>query len=269
MIGVFDSGVGGLSVLYAIKRKTPQVDVVYFGDTENAPYGPKSKREIVSLIAMALRRLHSLGCKEVVAACNSASVSVASVPIDLLRLKVFDVVEMVGPTIEGLRRMPHPVVILGTQATERSGIYQEACKEVGISAKVIAVPELAGLIEKGALREEIKPVVARAVVESITAGAKTISLSCTHFPFVRSLIEECISEAGAPMGIFDPSDAVAGEVSTRFITEGEGLPAQAGKLRFLISKESSVFRKYVQDLFGNTPYAIEIAAPIYHSLKSI
>lgn len=263
MIGIFDSGVGGLSVLHAIKKKAPYAGIIYFGDTENAPYGPKSKREIASLIAMALRRLHALGCKQIVAACNSASVSVASVPIDLLRLKVFDVVEMVGPTIEGLRRLPHPVAILGTQATERSHIYQEACTKEDIEAWVVAVPELAELIEKGAPRGEIKAVVARAVEESICAEVKTLSLSCTHFPFVRGLFEECISEAKASMVIFDPSDAVAGEVTTRFMTGGEG------ELYFLLSKESPVFRKYAHDLFGDTPYTIEIAAPIYHSLKSI
>lgn len=275
MIGVFDSGVGGLSVLSALRKKAPRADVVYFGDTENAPYGPKSKREIANLIGAALRRLHAAGATQIISACNSASVSVMSEPIDLLRLGVFDVIEMVDPTVSALSSRKKKVVALATRATEKSGIYQEAFKKAGIAGEVIAVPSLAGLIERGTAREEVKPVVARAVEEALHRGAEILSLSCTHFPFVRSAFEEVLREKGSSVEIFDPAESVAEEALRRFDTKGEGLPpacagmAQAGKLLFFISKESPVFRSYAEKLFSDSPFSIEIAPSIYWSLKTV
>lgn len=261
MIGIFDSGVGGLSVLRAIREKAPRADVIYFGDTENAPYGTKSRREISHLIAMALRRLHALGCTDIVAACNSASVSVASIPIDLLRLNVFNVIEMVEPTIEGLKKLPHPVAIVGTQATKESGIYQNALKEAAVTGQVIAIPELAGLIEKGAPQEEIKPHIEKGVAEALSHGAKTLSLSCTHFPFVQGLFEDCLTET--EVILFNPAEDVAAEATRRFGTDG------TGALHFLMSRDSGVFRKYVADLCGDVHYTIAVAKPIYYALKTI
>lgn len=269
MIGIFDSGVGGLSVLQAIRKKAPQADVVYFGDTANAPYGPKNKQEIAHLIGMALRYLHAAGCTQIVSACNSASVSVHAVPIDLLRLNVFDVIEMVGPTVAALAPRKKKIAVLGTEATIRSGIYQEAFKKVGCDIVPITVPALAGLIEAGASRAQIKMSVEEAAAKMIDRGAEIISLSCTHYPFVSEIFAECLKEQGSDIELFDPADAVAQEVANRFDVVGEGLPAQAGKLRFVVSKESPVFSKYVEQLFSGADYSIEVAPPVYHVLKTV
>lgn len=262
MIGVFDSGVGGLSVLRALRQKLPQADFVYFGDTENAPYGEKSAREIGDLIAMALQRLASEGATDIVSACNSASVSVHSVPIDLLRIGKFNIVEMVLPTVGALAPLGKKIALLGTTATIRSRIYQEAFQDRGVEITAIAVPELAGRIEAGASREEMFPIIDAALRRAVEVGAEIISLSCTHYPFVKEMFEESLARAGSKVVVFDPAEAVAGEVEARFSGEGEG------RLRFLISKDSSVFRNYVEKLFRDAPHTVEVAGSIYWSLKT-
>ena len=263
MIGIFDSGIGGLSVLKEIRAKAPQADIVYFGDTENAPYGDKGAGDIRRLIAMALRRLHAAGATHIVSACNSASVPILSLPIDLLRLRLFDVVEMIGPTVEALAPRQKKIVLFGTHATVNSGLYQRAFRDKGVHIEAIAIPPLAGLIEKGASREDLYPIVREAVREAVAKNAGIISLSCTHYPFVRELFEKSLREEQSTADIFDPASAVAREVLKRFPIQGEGT------LRFLVSKKSSVFDSYVEALFKTTPHTIEQAGSIYWSLKTV
>lgn len=264
MIGIFDSGIGGLSVLKAVREKLPHADIVYFGDTENAPYGNKSAKEIASLLAMALRRLYAAGARDIVSACNSASVSVHSIPIDLLRMRVFEVVEMVEPTVEALAaRGGKKIALFGTQATIRSRIYQDAFKQKGISIETVAIPELAGLVERGASEEELRPVVCVAVEEALAKGGKILSLSCTHYPFAKHLFEACVREEGSDAEVFDPAESVAAEAVRRFKNEGEG------SLRFLVSKESPAFTAQVERLFGKTGYTIEPAGSIYWALGKL
>ena len=263
MIGMFDSGIGGLSVFRALRTLAPHVYVVYFGDTENAPYGEKSSREIATLVSMALRRLHAQGATNIINACNSASVSALSELIDLLRLNVFDVVEMVGPTVSTLAPLQKKIVLFGTPATIQAGLYQRAFEELGITIDTVAIPPLADLIEKGASAEEIRPVVERAVKEAVERGAEIISFSCTHYPFVKNLFEDALQKEKSAAVLFDPAEAVAQEAARRFGMEGNGT------LRFLVSKESPIFESHVERLFGSAPYSIDPAGPIYWALKTI
>jgi glutamate racemase len=262
MIGVFDSGIGGLSVLSAIRKKMPEADIIYFGDTENAPYGNKSAREIGELISMALRRLAKEGATDIVSACNSASVSVHSLPLDLLRIHKFNIVEMVGPTVETLAKGNKKIALVGTLATIHSGIYQQAFKERGITITTIPIPPLAGLIEKGASQEEMQQVIDVSVQEALASGAEIISLSCTHFPFVRDLFELALKINGSDAYIFDPAESVASEVASRFSKEG------TGTLRLLVSKKSPVFEQHAAKLFGPS-LTVEEAGSIYWALKAV
>lgn len=263
MIGMFDSGIGGLTVLRALRQVAPQVDVVYFGDTENAPYGEKSQREISECISMALRRLHAEGTTNIINACNSASVLALAHPVDLLRLNIFSVVEMVGPTVQALVPLKKRIVLLGTRATINARLYQEAFRERGVIIETVAIPELAGCVERGVSADVMRPLIERAVREAVEKKAEIISLSCTHYPFVRGLFEEAIQSGGGDASLFDPAEFVATEALRRFGNKGEG------RLRFLLSQDSAVFRNYVHALFGDMPHTIEEAGSIYWSLKTI
>src|SRR5687767_11474091 len=103
MIGVFDSGSGGLSVLLEIRKRLPSVDVVYLGDIKNAPYGSKTREELGALTVMAVSRLLNEGADFIVSACNSVSASIVLPMLEILGVKPFEIVEMVGPTVKGLK----------------------------------------------------------------------------------------------------------------------------------------------------------------------
>ena len=309
MIGVFDSGSGGLTVLRALRVRMPRADFVYFGDTEHAPYGNKSMREISELVAMSLLRLRAAGATSIVNACNTASVAIHDALMDLLRINVFTIVGMVEPTVEALAARGGRAVIFCTRATADSGVYQEECKKRGVEAEVIALSALAGLIEKGAGKEEMKAAV-REGIQSISPGNKpfaaphprplpgmgewvaakpslnsssspipgrgcptgqvrgvgitTISLSCTHFPLIKDIFEECVREVGSEAEVFDPAEAVAERVARAFAAEAEG----SGAVRFLISAPSLVFEREVAALFPNEKHAIELSGSIYWALKA-
>ena len=124
------------------------------------------------------------------------------------------------------------------------------------------MPELAGLIEAGASRDMLLPVVRSVAGKIAEKGTEIVSLSCTHFPFVQDLFEECLRETGSSAVIFDPAEAVATEVAAQFPINGQGT------LRFLVSKETPVFAAHVERLFGGTPYTIEPAGSIYWALKN-
>ena len=279
MIGVFDSGSGGLTVLRALRARMPRADFVYFGDTEHAPYGNKSMREISELVAMVLLRLRAAGATNIVNACNTASVAIHNALLDLLRINVFTIVGMVEPTVEALAARGGKAVVFCTRATADSGVYQEECAKLGVEAEVIALPTLAGLIEKGAGREEMKAAVREGITlalfgrhpspqssprEGRGGNPLTISLSCTHFPLIKDIFEECVREAGSDAEVFDPAEAVAERVAREFAAEAEG----SGAVRFLISAPSPVFEREVAALFPNEKHTIELSGSIYWALKA-
>jgi len=262
MIGIFDSGVGGLTVLRALRARMPDADFVYFGDTENAPYGNKSRREIAELVAMALLRLRAAGATDIVNACNTASAAIHDALLDLLRINVFSVVGMLEPTVEALVERHKQTAIFCTRATGDSGIYQKQCAARGVRADVIVVPTLAGLIERGAPDDELLSVVRPAVQDAVARGAEVLSLSCTHFPLVRDMFEACLREDGSAAGVFDPADAVAAEAARVFSSDG------AGSLRFMVSGPAEVFAQRVAELFPDLPHRVEDAGSIYWALKA-
>src|ERR1700691_5454183 len=125
MIGVFDSGAGGLTVLRAIKEEMPSSDIVYFGDIKHAPYGERSRKELSELTIAAIRLLQARGATSIVSACNSVSASLAVSLYDALDLAPDRLIEMVGPTVSALRDV-EGILLAATPATNESGIYQNA-----------------------------------------------------------------------------------------------------------------------------------------------
>ena len=263
MIGIFDSGVGGLSVLRQLKKKAPQANVVYFGDTENAPYGTKSQKELANLTSMALRRLLSVGATDIISACNSVSVSVMFSRIDLLRIKLFDMVEMVQPSVSALAPSGKKILVFGTLATTNSGLYQQAFEKAGVKIDALPIPELAGAIERDDPSEIIEAIVSEAVSQALKYHPEIIALCCTHYPFVMDVFKKCVDEQGSKAVIFDPAFAVVDEVLKRFNTKGGGF------LRFLVSKDTPVFRRYVEDYFGSYPHSIEVSDSIVAILNTV
>lgn len=254
MIGLFDSGSGGLSVLSEIRKLMPEVDVVYLGDIANAPYGSKTREELGALTGAAISRLLSEGATKIVSACNSVSASIVLPMLSILSIKPFDMVEMVGPTVKSLKDEKRKILLVATPATIESGIYQQGFRSVGIEIATLPIPDLAGMIEFGASEKKIEAIIRRHLTDRTDGTNETnerelLVLGCTHYPLARNIFEKVL--AGKDVEIYDPAVAVANEVKARMDEKGEG------KLRFLITKDSAIFRGRVERLFGKSNTIIE------------
>jgi len=227
-IGVFDSGVGGLTVLKALREKLPHEDMIYLGDTARLPYGTKSPASISRYACQATRLLQERNIKMLVVACNTAS----AVALDALREQMdpLPVIGVVGPGASAAvaARPGGRHLVLATEATVRLGAYQRAILELDPVATVqeLACEMLVSLAEEGWSDGAIADaIVARYIDELGDSAADTDSviLGCTHFPLLR----------GPIAGAFDASVAVIDSASTTAsvaseMLESSGLANDAG-----------------------------------------
>lgn len=251
MIGIFDSGSGGLTVLASVRKRLPSMDVVYFGDLKHAPYGGKSREELTVRTIAAIQILAHEKATSILSACNSLSASLAVSLFDAMALPPERLIEMVGPTVAQFRESRERILICATEATIRSEIYQNAFKMIGKEIGVLALPALAGAIEAGAPDEEIEKIIREAFSTVSLDAFDTVVLSCTHYPLVQSLFEKVIDGVCT---VVNPAEAVAVRVEKQWWPRESG----NGSLRFLISKESATFRAIVQRFFPNDEYSIEV-----------
>jgi glutamate racemase len=208
MIGIFDSGIGGLTVVREVLEKLPQYRIVYFGDTARSPYGTKSQKTIIEYSIEDTEFLLSQGAKVIIVACNSAS----SVAYETLKQR-FDVpvFEVIQPAVDktlGLTRKQR-VGVIGTRATIGSGIYERLLKErrSGIEVFSQACPLLVPLVEEGWLkRPETKRIVRKYLFPLKMKQIDTLVLGCTHYPLLKPLIEP---KMGKRVQVIDSSQEVA------------------------------------------------------------
>lgn len=236
MIGVFDSGVGGLTVYRAIRSYAPKADIIYLGDTKHAPYGNKTKDEVKELAKENIKKLLDEGATEIVSACNSISISLDGPLLDASGLSSKEIIEMVGPTVQDIKQREEQVVLLcATQITIDSGVYQEKLSAVGKKVIELPLPDLVSYIESGKSEEEIKKLLEKYKGEKDVSSAEIVLLGCTHFPLVQNLFEEVF---GLPA--YNPAFAVAKEVLAKFNCDGEG------KEKILFSKETRQTQEYTK-----------------------
>ncbi len=237
MIGMFDSGSGGLTVLRAIRRKMPNVGVIYFGDIANAPYGGKSQRELAELTRRGIELLISKGATALVSACNSVSASVLASEAEGMPF-----IEMSLPMAGYLKKYEGKrFLLMATPATIASGLYTKALQG-NISLDSLPIFELAGAIEFGHSEDEIKEILNRAFVLRKGESYDGLILGCTHYPLVRELIEEVSIKYFGNLHIIDPAYPVAEAVE-------DTLNPSDGSLTFLISQPSDAFEKRVKEMF--------------------
>lgn len=238
MIGIFDSGSGGLSVLAALRRRAPTADVVYFGDIANNPYGTRSENELAALVENGLKRLADYGATEVIAACNSISYSILAGATGHERL-----IEMTRPAARMMRRYAgERVLLLATPATVASGIYKEALWSI-VTLDELPVPALAGAIEREKSSAEISAIIRDALESRKGNVYDKILLGCTHYPLVENEIASIAKAVFPGAQLLDPADAVAEEAVQRFAHEG------SRSIQFLVSADSHGFRNRIAPMF--------------------
>lgn len=213
MIGIFDSGLGGISVWQALYDALPHESLMYLGDGARCPYGSRSREEVLQFTCEAVERLLSEGCKMIVVACNTAT----AVAIKYLREK-YPNVPFVGlePAVKPAALTTKSGVI-GVLATERSlcgDHFLRAEEKYGAEVKILkGVGE--GFVEAVEHNEEHTPetaeLVRKAVAPLVAEGADKIVLGCTHYPFLRELIEREVEGRG--IDVIDSGEAVARRVA--------------------------------------------------------
>ena len=242
MIGIFDSGSGGLTVLRAMRDRLASPDVLYFGDIKNAPYGSKSHEELSQLTIEAIAFLRSRGARSIVSACNSVSASLAVSLFDTLEIDSLRLIEMVGPTVGAFRNSKKRILLTATPATVKSGIYRNGFRMIGKDIFEVSIPDLAGAIEFGADEAALERKI-REVFGGIQPNDfDVLILACTHYPLILPIFQKVL---GTSLPILDPALIVADKV------ERELWPREAGNgtTHFVISKDSGHFRNLVLRLF--------------------
>ncbi len=249
MIGVFDSGVGGMTVARAIEERLPDCGLVYFGDLARTPYGSKSPEVIRRYAIENTEFLLDRGATVIVIACNSAS----SVATDAIRER-FDVpvFEVISPAVELAvqRSRTGRIGVIGTRATILSGIYQRLIRAARSDATVFAqaCPLLVPLVEEGwANRRETKMILRRYLAPLRQRQVDTLVLGCTHYPLLTKLIQPRI---GRRVAVIDSAQAMADRLY-RFLDENP-----AARARLAADRQK---RYYVSD---RPPTADGIAAAI-------
>jgi glutamate racemase len=250
MIGILDSGSGGLTVMKAIREQLPSSDIVYFGDIKNAPYGSKTQRELSTLTAQAMLLLKERKAERIVSACNSVSASLAVSLLDVFAIAPGQLVEMVGPTVGYFRNVDKRIALCATPATVAAGMYENAFHMIGKEPLSIPMPDLAAAIEFGASVADIKSIIEHTLAP-FAGQFDVLILACTHYPLVQNIFAEVL---GPDIMLFDPAEAVAARAKQLFWPQEVAF----GTTHFIISKESEHFREYVRKLFPTLIYTIEV-----------
>lgn len=251
-IGVFDSGVGGLSVLRAIRTQMPNEAILYFGDQGHVPYGPRPIKEVREFSEGITRFLLDLGAKLIVVACNTASAAA----LHFLRNK-FPEVTFVGmepaikPAAENTRT--GVVGVLATPATFQGALYASVVERFAGNVVLLqnTCPGLVQQIELG----EFESNKTRAILEStlhpmMDRGIDTVVLGCTHYPFVIPLIQDIV---GPDVRVIDPAPAVARQVARLLDSAKSQIPnAKPGMLKFFTSGEIMLFKSLLPKVFDET-----------------
>jgi len=249
-IGIFDSGVGGLSVLRAIHALLPGQRTIYLADQAHVPYGPRPLDEVLAFSEGVTRFLLDHGASLIVVACNTASAAA----LHPLRLK-WPEVPFVGmePAVKPAAEATHTGVVgvLATPATFQGALYASVVERFahGVTLLQSTCPGLVGQIEKGQLdHPQTRLILREAIQPMLSAGIDTIVLGCTHYPFVIPQIREI---AGADVRVIDPAPAVARQVA-RLLTENGWLAesAQPGTNEYYTTGDNQRFDQLAKQLLG-------------------
>lgn len=252
-IGVFDSGVGGLTVAREIMRQLPNERIVYFGDTARVPYGNKSKETVTKFSRQIVRFLQTQQVKAIVVACNTAS----ACALDDLEKEVD--IPIIGVMKPGARAAIDAtkngkIGVIATEATVNSGIYNRYIQENDPNAKVLgkACPLFVPLVEEGLWEDPVTEEIARRyLTELIDVGIDTLILGCTHYPMLRSTVGRIMGEQ---VTLVNPAYETARELKELLREKGlesEHKPGLGTELyRFFVSDAADKFQKFANSILS-------------------
>ncbi len=249
-IGLFDSGVGGLSVLRAVRQELPHEDLIYFADQKYCPYGPRPAEEIRALSLRLAEFLLSQHAKLIVVACNTASAAA----LDYMRRTLPDV-PFIGmePAVKPAAQesQTKKIGVLATAGTFQGDLFQRTREQYASNVEVLTFypPDWVERVERGDIDSPETEASVRRVLEPILqANADELALGCTHYPFLMPVIRRI---AGEGVRVIDPSEAVARQTA-RVLRERGLLNPQPGEGRrtYYTSGDARLFEELLEQLLG-------------------
>ena len=251
MIGVFDSGLGGLTVARALMKTLPGYDILYFGDTARMPYGTKSLSTVAGYAAQSAELLLERGARLLVIACNTASSIDGAADIAGGRVPVFDVITPAVASAAALTR-GNAVGIIGTRSTIASGVYERRLHALrpDIRVETAACPLLVPLVEEGWIDTTITTMTVKKYLHPLrTRQIDTLILGCTHYPVLKRTIQRKI---GKRVQIVDSSECIADDLQ-RFLAsrpEIDRALARNDDVRVLVSDRTDATAGLAERILG-------------------
>ena len=255
-IGVFDSGVGGLTVAREIMRQLPEERLIYFGDTARVPYGSKSRETITRYSRQIIRFLQEKGVKAIVVACNTASALALPQVRDEIAIPIIGVVRP-GAKVAAETTKNGRIGVIGTEATIGSQIYTRVIHEHNPQAEVIGkpCPLFVPLVEEGWRKDPITEEIARRYLSSFrSSGIDTMIMGCTHYPLLRRMLGGILGDS---VTLVNPAYETAQSLKAllgeqNLANDGQGA-ADSRQYQFYVSDSPEKFKK-----FDNTILPCEI-----------
>ena len=257
-VGVFDSGVGGLTVAREIMRNLPSEKIVYFGDTARVPYGSKSKETVIRYSRQIIRFLQEQQVKAIVVACNTASAFALDTVRNEFDIPIIGVIES-GAKVAAARTRNKRVGIIGTVGTVGSGIHAQYLKKLDPEITVFgkACPLFVPLVEEGWLHDPVTVEVASRYLQD--KDVDTLILGCTHYPLIRSTIRQVMGEE---VCLVNPAYETALELGKLLEEQGlssTGTEQKEFPYRFYVSDLADEFKEFANSIL---PYDVEMTKKI-------
>jgi glutamate racemase len=249
-IGIFDSGVGGLTVVNALRHKLPGEQIIYFGDTFHLPYGDKSRESVQFYSTRIADFLLDFDCKVILIACNTASASAYDEVKHHTGNRAF-VFNVIDPVVNHIKNNfeAGKIGVIGTKGTINSGTYQVKLKAAipGLEVAAVATPLLVPMIEEGFIFDDISNAIIRTYLSNpLLEDIKTLILGCTHYPIIKRQIEKFFN---FELDVIDSGNIVASSVKEYLESNGLMKTNNKSKHKFFISDYTEYFDKISKMFF--------------------
>lgn len=246
-IGIFDSGVGGLTVLNAVRALLPEVSILYFADTAFFPYGEKSVEIIQARMKKIISFFKREQCDLIIIACHSASSAIYNIIDELEKKYNLAIINMIDPTIDYIlnNKINHKKIgLIGTRQTVQQNIYAKKINNLF----ALATPELANAIETEAQEEEINHLLKKYLENNLLKNINLLILACTHYPIIKNIIKNYYNNKKIKIIIIDPALLIAKIAKEKL--QGVSLGEAKPQIIYYATDLSTAFIHTAQKLFN-------------------
>lgn len=257
-IGIFDSGVGGLTVLREIYRQLPNESILYFGDTARLPYGSRSSEEILYFVRQILTWMAQRGVKMVMMACNTSS----ALALDVVQQEFdFPILGLIQPGAQAAAQTGQRIGIIATQATVSSQAYPDAIKELNNHCHVwqVGCPQFVPIVEQNQINQPETRRVAEGYLQSlVAANIDTLVYGCTHYPHLASVLQTILPES---VQYINPADYMVAAATQELDALGLRSNTPPWPTEFYVSGPPQEFTRLATQWLGYRPLVQQVRLP--------